>query len=90
MVVKPLESDNAGIYRSLARFDARKAQCFLAQDRQKLLAVVQTSFGTFGPFNRIVRGFFAEELSCFRSARDLSSSITLGGSDEMDAAADIE
>ena len=34
--------------------------CCASQDRQKLLAVIEASFGTFDPFNRIVRGIFAE------------------------------
>jgi hypothetical protein len=60
MVVKPLDAD-AGL--SLNQFDSAKAQCFLEEDREKLLAIVEASFGTFGPFNEIVRGYFAEKLT---------------------------
>jgi hypothetical protein len=67
MIVKALDAEDAGFCRSLATFDAGKAECFLARDREKLLAVVEASFGTFGPFNRIVRGYFAEKLSSDRS-----------------------
>jgi hypothetical protein len=77
MVVKPLDAD-AGL--SLAQFDAAKAQCFLPRDRDKLLAVIEASFGTFAPFNKKVRGYFAEKLArdsvsstCFSS---LASSTT--------------
>ena len=47
---------------SLARFDAAKAQCFLAADRQKLLAVIEAGFGDFRPFNEIVRGLLAKDV----------------------------
>jgi hypothetical protein len=47
MVIKPLDVGDEDLNSSLARFDASKAQCFLAKDRQKLLAVVEASFGTF-------------------------------------------
>jgi hypothetical protein len=72
MVVKPLD-DCDDLYRSLAQFDAAKAQCFLVEDREKLLAVVEASFGTFAPFNQIVRSHFAEQLrsSHTKSFRDL-------------------
>ena len=40
---------------SLARFDAAKAQCRYDRDRQKLLAVIEASFGTAAPFNQLVR-----------------------------------
>jgi hypothetical protein len=62
MVVRPLELGDESLEGSLLRFDARKAQCFLEKDREKLLAVVEASFGTFGPFNKIARSFFAEQL----------------------------
>lgn len=62
MPVKPLDDDD-NIYGELARFDAAKAQCFLAKDRQKMLAVIEASFGTFEPFNSLVRGFFKESLA---------------------------
>jgi hypothetical protein len=72
MVLHPLEAGDAHLHYSLAHFDAEKAQCFLAKDRDKLLAVVQASFGTFGPFNKIVRGCFEKELS----KKDLLSSTS--------------
>ena len=35
-----------------ATFDATKAQCFLASDREHLLAVIEAGFGDFDDFNR--------------------------------------
>ena len=43
-----------GTRRSLSRFDAAKAQCRYDRDRQKLLGVIEASFGTVAPFNQLV------------------------------------
>ena len=48
-------------------FDAGKARCFLDQDRQRLLAVIEASFGTFAPFNKLVRGMFEEKVQKARA-----------------------
>ena len=61
MPVKPLDDNNDTI-ANLMRFDAAKAQCFKMADRQKLWAVIEASFGTFGPFNKIVRGLLKDGL----------------------------
>ena len=58
-----LLGDAADLERSLGRFDAGEARCFVDRDRQKLWAVIETAFGTFGPFNRLVRGVFADKLA---------------------------
>ena len=46
----------------LSQFDASKARCFLDGDRQRLLAVIEASFGTTTPFNSVIRGIFNEKL----------------------------
>ena len=61
IVVKLLD-ETTDLAQSLARFDAGKAKCFLDRDKQKLWAVIEASFGTFHPFNKLVRGIFAEQL----------------------------
>ena len=45
-----------------ATFDAGKAQCFLASDREHLLAVIEAGFGDFDDFNRIARNLLASRL----------------------------
>ena len=45
-----------------ATFDAGKAQCFLAKDRERLLAVIEAGFGDFYDFNRIARSLLASRL----------------------------
>ena len=42
----------------LSQFDAGKARCYHDRDRQRLLAVIEAGFGTFDPFNKIVRDMF--------------------------------
>ena len=45
-----------------ATFDAGKAQCFLASDREHLLAVVEAGFGDFFDFNRVARSLLVSRL----------------------------
>ena len=49
--------------RMLAQFDAGKARCFLDGDRHKLWAVIEAAFGTFTPFNALVRALLADRLA---------------------------
>ena len=63
MVVKLLDA-TGDLATRLTNFDAGKAKCFLDADRQRLWAVIEASFGTFDPFNKLVRGIFAEQLQC--------------------------
>ena len=39
----------------IQEFDAHKAECFLEDDKQRLLAIVETAFGTLNDFNHSVR-----------------------------------
>ena len=43
------------LIEQFAMFDAAEAECFKVEDRQKLLAVIEASFGTAAPFNQLVR-----------------------------------
>ncbi len=43
------------IIKTFKKFDAAKAQCFLAKDRQNLLAVIEAGFGDFVEFDKQVR-----------------------------------
>ena len=52
-----------------ATFDAGKAQCFLASDRQHLLAVIEAGFGDFYDFNRVARNLLVRRVA----TRDSSS-----------------
>ena len=50
------------VMEKLSTFDAAKAQCFLDKDRQRLLAAIESTFGTFTAFNKIVRAITLEKL----------------------------
>ena len=53
--------------KQFASFDAGKARCFLASDRERLLAVIEAGFGDFHDFNRVARNLFASRISSRRS-----------------------
>ena len=57
-----------------ATFDAGKARCFLASDREHLLAVIEAGFGDTSYFNRVVRTLFASRLHDRVSLRQTSDS----------------
>ena len=46
-----------------ATFNAGKAHCFLASDREHLLAVIEAGFGDFYDFNRVARNLLASRIS---------------------------
>ena len=48
--------------KQFATFDACKARCFLASDREHLLAVIEAGFGDFDDFNRVARSLLASRL----------------------------
>ena len=43
-----------------ATFNAGKARCFLASDREHLLAVIEAGFGDFNDFNRVARNLLTK------------------------------
>ena len=45
---------------SFRSFKGEEAECFLPEDRHKLLAVIEASFGDFRKFDALVRGVFIE------------------------------
>ena len=60
-----------------ATFDAAKAQCFLASDREHLLAVIEAGFGDFDDFNRVARSLLTTRLSDALSSRSRRTSEVL-------------
>ena len=48
--------------KQFATFNAGKARCFLASDREHLLAVIEAGFGDFDDFNRVARNLLASRL----------------------------
>ena len=43
-----------------AQFDVERARCAKEEDTQRLLAVIETGFGTYEPFNQLVRQTFED------------------------------
>ena len=57
------------LMEQFATFNAGKARCFLASDREHLLAVIEAGFGDFYDFNRIARSLLANRLHDELSSR---------------------
>ena len=68
MVVRLLDEQHR-FHQQLAAFNAACARCYHDSDRQRLLAVIEAAFGTFEPFNEIVRNVFAEASAKVRKKR---------------------
>ena len=39
---------------------AERAKCFLVEDQEKLLAVIESGFGSLAPFNQLIRSVFRD------------------------------
>ncbi len=67
--------------QQFATFDAAQAQCYLPQDKHRLLAVIEAGFGDFQEFNQRVRVAFVERLeadaSQSRSLRKLLLAVQM-------------
>ena len=63
-----------------ATFDAGKARCFLASDREHLLAVIEAGFGDFFDFNRAARNILGsrllDEATLHSSRRSMFTGVT--------------
>lgn len=46
------------VLKPLTMFDAREATCFKPEEREHLLAVIESGFGDFHKFNLLVRSIF--------------------------------
>ena len=50
----------SAILDKFAAFDAREAQCYLPEDKQMILGVIETGIGSIDAFNQLVRSTFAK------------------------------
>ena len=55
---------------------ASQARCYHNADRHKLLAVIEAGFGSFDPFNKIVRGLIKDKVM---DAADPAPTMASGG-----------
>ena len=53
IVLKPLREDSA--HATITALDIAKADCFRPQDRHRILAIVEASYGSFSQFNSACR-----------------------------------
>ena len=65
---------------SFARFSAAKAQCMKRRDREKLLAVIESSFGELLPFSLLIRELFADSTSGANANKASAQAGTSGAS----------
>ena len=72
-------SEDDDVTASFTTFDASKAQCHKKSDRERLLAVIESGFGDFRPFNRLVRGILAKprksQLAVFNPVNQVAQSV---------------
>ena len=47
----------------VSRFDARKSQCSVEADREYLLGVIESAYGSVDAFNEVVRSLLAQTVS---------------------------
>ena len=55
-----MELGGVDVRVALNRFRAQEAKCFLKEDQERLLAVVESGFGSLAPFNALIRGIFRD------------------------------
>eukprot|EP00746_Dinoflagellata_sp_MGD_P157652 gnl/MRDRNA2_/MRDRNA2_86275_c0_seq2.p1 gnl/MRDRNA2_/MRDRNA2_86275_c0~~gnl/MRDRNA2_/MRDRNA2_86275_c0_seq2.p1 ORF type:complete len:495 (+),score=55.37 gnl/MRDRNA2_/MRDRNA2_86275_c0_seq2:197-1486(+) len=53
--VLPIEDSREEALERISQFDAQEAKCFVPDDRQRLLAIIESGFGNFDVFNSLVR-----------------------------------
>ena len=74
IIVRYLHDDVDEFARKIGPIDSAKARCTYEMDREFLLAIIEASFGTVAPFDKVVSEIFATEL---RRAQ-LSPAATVG------------
>ena len=58
--IRVLELGGVDVRVALNRFDAAHAKCFLVEDQERLLAIVEAGFGSLAPFSALIRGIFRD------------------------------
>ena len=58
--IRVLELGGVDVRVALNRFRAQEAKCFLKEDQERLLAVVESGFGSLQPFNILIRSIFID------------------------------
>ena len=58
--IRVLEFGGVDVRVALNRFDAAEAQCFLKDDQERLLAIIEAGFGSLSPFSALIRSIFID------------------------------
>ena len=58
--IRVLELGGVDVRVALNRFDAAHAKCFLVEDQERLLAIVEAGFGSLAPFSALIRSIFRD------------------------------
>ena len=71
VVLKPLKGENADV--AIATLDVRKASCYLRADYHRILAIVESSYGSSAQFNDACKRLLASKLGTSAKQRKASS-----------------
>ena len=58
--IRVMELGGVDVRVALNRFDAAHAKCFLKNDEERLLSIVEAGFGSLAPFSALIRGIFRD------------------------------
>ena len=61
IMLKPLHGDDAAA--AISGLDIRSADCFLREDKQRILAIVEASYGSSNDFNRACRRILLDKVA---------------------------
>lgn len=67
------------VEQRLISFDAKFSSCFLEEDRERLLGIIEAGFGDYGAFNCLVRGALVERTRTSLTQRALERQRKAGG-----------
>ena len=76
--IRVLELGGVDVRVALNRFDAAHAKCFLVEDQERLLAIVEAGFGSLAPFSALIRGIFRDARATHLEAKIDRLQATMG------------
>ena len=62
ITILPLGEFETAAAAAIEAFDASRAKCFVEDERQQLLAIIETAFGSFAPFNALCKQVLTRRL----------------------------
>ena len=74
VVLKPLKGENADT--AIAELDVRKASCYLRADYHRILAIIESSYGSSAQFNDACKQLLASKLGTSAKKRKASQNVT--------------